>query len=69
MVNIGGFCQIDTGTYIGMNAQIKDGLRIGKDAIIGMGAVVHHNIESDVIALGNPARPMRRNTEKRVFKS
>jgi len=69
MVNIGGFCQIDTGTYIGMNAQIKDGLRIGKDAIIGMGAVVHHNIESDIIALGNPARPMRRNTEKRVFKS
>lgn len=52
-----------------MNAQIKDGLLIGKDAIIGMGAVVHHNIESDVIALGNPARPMRRNTEKRVFKS
>ncbi len=68
MVNIGGACKIGTGTYLGMGCLIKEGLEIGEEVIVGMGSVVHHNIPSRMIALGNPARPMRENIEKKVFK-
>lgn len=68
MVNIGGACKIGTGSYLGMGCFIKEGLEIGDEVIIGMGSVVHHNIPSGMIALGNPARPMRKNLVKKVFK-
>jgi sugar O-acyltransferase (sialic acid O-acetyltransferase NeuD family) len=68
MVNIGGACKIGTGTYLGMGCFIKEGLEIGDEVIVGMGSVVHHNIPSGMIALGNPARPMRENIDKKVFK-
>lgn len=69
MVNVGGNCIIGSSTYIGMGAMIKEGLIVGNDVILGMGSVLHNNLVDDVIALGNPARPMRKNIEKRVFKS
>lgn len=68
LVNLGGACVVGEGSYIGMGAQIKEGLVIGKDVIVGMGSVVHHNISDGLIALGNPARPMRENVDKKVFK-
>jgi sugar O-acyltransferase (sialic acid O-acetyltransferase NeuD family) len=68
MVNIGGGCKIGAGTYLGMGCLIKEGLEVGDEVIIGMGSVVHHNIPSGMIALGNPARPMRMNIDKKVFK-
>ena len=67
MVNIGGGCTVGANSYIGMGAQIKEGLRIGADVIIGMGSVVYSDIPDGVIALGNPARAVRANTDKRVF--
>ena len=66
--NIGGGSVIGIKTYIGMGAMIKEGLSIGSETIIGMGSVVYDNITDNVIALGNPARPMRRNEKKTVFK-
>jgi sugar O-acyltransferase (sialic acid O-acetyltransferase NeuD family) len=68
MVNIGGACKIGAGTYLGMGCLIKEGLEIGEEVIIGMGSAVHHNIPKGMIALGNPARPMRENLDKKVFK-
>lgn len=68
MVNLGGGCVIGENSYIGMGAQIKEGVTIGKDVIIGMGSIVFNDIPDGVIALGNPARPMRPNVDKRVFK-
>jgi sugar O-acyltransferase (sialic acid O-acetyltransferase NeuD family) len=67
-VSVGGHSRIGRNTYIGMGALIKDGLNIGQDVIIGMGSVVHNDIPDGMIALGNPARPVRRNEDKRVFK-
>lgn len=68
LVNVGGGSTIGALTYIGMGAQIKEGLSIGHESIVGMGSVVHHDIPPEVIALGNPARPMRKNVDKRVFR-
>lgn len=67
-VNIAGSCVIGDNTYIGMGSQIKQGITIGKGVIIGMGSIVYNNIPDGVIALGNPARPMKSNTSERVFK-
>jgi sugar O-acyltransferase (sialic acid O-acetyltransferase NeuD family) len=68
MVNIGGNCVIGTDSYIGMGALIKEGVKIGNSVIVGMGSVVYNDIPDNVIALGNPARPMRPNSDKKVFK-
>lgn len=68
MVNIGGGGVIGSGSYIGMGALIKEGVRIGANAIVGMGSVVYADIPDDVIALGNPARVARPNTDRKVFK-
>jgi len=54
--------------YVGMGAVIKEKLNIGNNSIIGMGSCVCHDIPPDVIALGNPARPMRKNEDQKVFK-
>ena len=67
-VNIGGQCSIGSESYIGMGAQVKEGTRIGRGSIVGMGSVVFADIPDEVIALGNPCRPMRANTSKRIFK-
>ncbi|WP_345811779.1 acetyltransferase [Paraburkholderia sp. PREW-6R] len=68
MVNIGGATVIGAGTYVGMGALIRERLSVGANSIIGMGSVVHSDIPDDVIALGNPARVMRPNTDRKVFK-
>jgi sugar O-acyltransferase (sialic acid O-acetyltransferase NeuD family) len=66
-VNIGGHCRFGSECYIGMGARIKEHTRIGRATIIGMGSVVYADIPDEVIALGNPCRPMRPNTNKRIF--
>jgi sugar O-acyltransferase (sialic acid O-acetyltransferase NeuD family) len=68
MVNIGGACRIGERSYVGMGTQIKEGVTIGNEVIVGMGSVVYHDIPDGMIALGNPARPMRPNVDKLVFK-
>ena len=67
-VSLGGTCSIGENCYIAMGVQIKEGISIGSDVIVGMGSVVFHNIPNEVIVLGNPARPLRRNEDKKVFK-
>jgi len=63
----GGFDHIGDRVYIGMNTTIREKVNIGDDVIVGMGSVVHCDIEPGLIAMGNPARPMKRNESGRVF--
>lgn len=67
-VNIGGNVVIGSCSYVGMGAQIKEGISIGSNTIIGMGSVVYNDIPDNMIAIGNPARPIKKNLSKRVFK-
>lgn len=46
------------GASIGTNAVIMCGVTIGKDAMVGAGAVVTHDIPAYSIAIGIPARVM-----------
>lgn len=53
--------------YIGMSTVIREKLTIGDDVIISMGSVVQRNIEAGLIVMGNPARPMLKNEDGKVF--
>jgi UDP-2-acetamido-3-amino-2,3-dideoxy-glucuronate N-acetyltransferase len=50
---------IETGVSIGTSATILSGVTIGKNTIIGAGAVVTKDIPANVIAAGNPAKIFR----------
>ncbi|MBN8716000.1 WxcM-like domain-containing protein [Thermomonas sp.] len=48
--------EIETGASIGANATLLPGVRIGRNAMIGAGAVVTRSVPPNAIAVGNPAR-------------
>lgn len=50
---------IGNDVWIGQNATIMPGVKIGNGAIIGANAVVAKNIPSYAIAVGNPARVIK----------
>ena len=56
-VHITGAVYIETGVDIGTGAVILPGVRVGRDSIIGAGAVVTKDIPSCCTAVGVPARP------------
>jgi len=47
---------IEAGASIGANATLLPGVRIGRGAMIGAGAVVTRSVPSNAIVAGNPAR-------------
>ena len=51
-----------------MSACIREGLVIGHDSIIAMGAVVLKNVRDNKTVIGNPAREVVENTNHKVFK-
>lgn len=64
---VSGCSSIGAGTYIGLQSAIREHVCIGQNVIVGMGSCVQHDIESNTIALGNPARAIRRNEKQKVF--
>ena len=63
-VHCNGRIVIEDHVYIGAGAMIKQGkpgqpLVIGRDAVVGMGAVVTKNVQPSTTVIGNPARPMK----------
>ncbi|OFX37846.1 MAG: acetyltransferase [Bacteroidetes bacterium GWA2_32_17] len=49
--------------FIGANAIIMAGIKIGDEVIIGSGSVVTKDIPSNCIAAGNPAKVIRENVK------
>ncbi|HZP67912.1 MAG TPA: WxcM-like domain-containing protein [Rudaea sp.] len=47
---------VESGASIGANATILPGLRIGRHAMVGAGAVVTRSVPPHAIVVGNPAR-------------
>jgi acetyltransferase-like isoleucine patch superfamily enzyme len=47
---------IDSGAKIGANATILPGVRVGREALVGAGAVVTKDVPDKAVVAGNPAR-------------
>lgn len=68
MVNLGGGVKVGQRAYVGMGALIREKLNVGADSIVSMGSVVHRDVPDEIIAMGDPARAVRRNEDKTVFR-
>ncbi|MDT8301036.1 MAG: acyltransferase [Sedimentisphaerales bacterium] len=51
---------IEDNCWIGQNAAILKGVTIGQSSIVGANSVVTHNVPSYSVAVGNPARIIKR---------
>jgi len=48
--------EIGKGSWIGANATILNGVKIGENCIVAAGSVVGSNVEDGTVVVGNPAR-------------
>ena len=58
-----GKSRIGAATLIGIGATVKPGVQVGRDCLIGAGAVVVSDIPPESVAVGVPARVIRKRVE------
>lgn len=58
-VVLAGDVQVESGCYLGQSCTVRELLTIGRGSLIGMGAVVLHNVPPNSVMVGNPARRLR----------
>ncbi len=57
---LGGGSRIGDGAWIAPAACVRDGITIGRNALVGMGAVVTKNVPEGDIVVGVPAKSVRK---------
>lgn len=58
-VTLAGVVHVEADVYLGQSCTVRQHLRIGRNALIGMGAVVVKDVPPDSVMAGNPARKLR----------
>jgi UDP-3-O-[3-hydroxymyristoyl] glucosamine N-acyltransferase len=61
---IGGSVDIGDGSWIAPASAVRDWRSIGKNALVGLGAVVTKDVPDGATVVGNPARPIERTTHR-----
>jgi sugar O-acyltransferase (sialic acid O-acetyltransferase NeuD family) len=61
-VVVSGYCEIGENCFLGVNSSVANNLKIAPDNLIGMGSVVNRDTEARKIYVGNPAKPMAKDT-------
>ena len=51
---------ISDGVWLGAGCIVLKGVTIGKNTVVGAGSVVVHDLPSDIVAIGRPARVARK---------
>ena len=62
-VHLAGGTQVGNGAWVGIGACTRQQIRIGKNAVVGAGAVVVKDISDGLTVAGNPAKPLIRPSE------
>jgi len=50
---------VGNNVFLGMSVTVLPGVSIGDNVVVGAGAVVTHDLPSDCVAVGAPAKPIR----------
>ena len=58
-VTLAGAVHVGTGCYLGQGCLVRQHLRIGRNSLVGMGAVVVKEVPPDSVMAGNPARKIK----------
>ncbi len=66
--NLAGHVTIGKYSYVGLSTAIKENISVGDYSIVGMYSAVYKDIPDEMIAMGNPARPLKKNEDRNVFK-
>lgn len=64
---IAGRTVVEECVFVGISACIREGLVIGHNSIIAMGAVVLKSVRDNKVVIGNPARECAENVTHKVF--
>jgi UDP-3-O-[3-hydroxymyristoyl] glucosamine N-acyltransferase len=64
---VGGYCEIGEDSVIYGNSTLKNRIRIGKNCLIGMGSVVHHDIRDNMEITGSPAISLEKAAKNRII--
>lgn len=56
---VGAYIHTEKGVHIGLNCTIRENIKIGENATLGMGSVLTKSIGPNEIWVGNPARLLR----------
>jgi len=66
-VVISGYCEIGESCFLGVNSSLNDKIKVGKDVVVGNGAIVIKNLSDGKVYVGNPARPLEKVTSYSIF--
>ena len=58
-VTLAGFVHVESGVYLGQACTVREGLRVGRGSLVGMGSVVVADVPAGCVVAGNPARRLR----------
>jgi acetyltransferase-like isoleucine patch superfamily enzyme len=58
---------LQAGAKIGANATLLPGVKVGRNALVGAGSVVVHDVPDNKVVVGNPARVIKDVTDLGVY--